>query len=67
MAAGEFLILVDRNENTFLAEVRRTVGLRRGGAVVPCDDGVEWNERSDHRRPRSDKGSETTHGAGTNL
>jgi len=43
------------------------IRLRRGGVIVPCDDGREWSERSDRRRPRSGTGFETTHGEGTNL
>ena len=40
---------------------------RYGGADVLCDDGPGWRERTADRRPRSDKGFETAHGAGTNL
>jgi hypothetical protein len=40
---------------------------RGGGAVGPCGDGGDESEKTAHRRPRSDKGFETTHGERTNL
>src|SRR6266704_4475540 len=39
---GEFLILVDRNENTSLAEVRRTL------AHESCHIYVNWQEQEEH-------------------
>jgi hypothetical protein len=41
--------------------------VRRDASIVRSDDACGGSERTAHRRQRSDKGFETTHGEGTNL